>query len=94
MSGDEITRADGSAVERRLRQELKSTYEPKSRRRFKKLLLAAMGAIPWVGGLIAGLANLRDRVESVGGTLTTESEPGAGTQVRVRLPVGAAARSG
>jgi signal transduction histidine kinase len=42
----------------------------------------------------AGLANLRDRVESVGGTLTTESEPGAGTQVRVRLPVGAAARSG
>lgn len=34
-----------------------------------------------------GLANMRDRVESVGGTLITESEPGAGTQVRVHLPV-------
>ncbi len=37
----------------------------------------------------AGLANLRDRVESVGGSFTTESEPGAGTQVRVSLPMGA-----
>jgi signal transduction histidine kinase len=35
----------------------------------------------------AGLANLRDRVESVGGMLTTASKPGTGTQVRVRLPV-------
>jgi signal transduction histidine kinase len=42
----------------------------------------------------AGLANLRDRVESVGGTLTTESLPGAGTQVRVRLPLPTVATAG
>jgi signal transduction histidine kinase len=33
-----------------------------------------------------GLANLRDRVESVGGTLTTESAPGHGTRVEAVLP--------
>ena len=36
----------------------------------------------------AGLANLRDRVESVGGILTTESAPGRGTRVDAVLPVG------
>jgi signal transduction histidine kinase len=34
----------------------------------------------------AGLANLRDRVESVGGVLATESAPGGGTRVRATLP--------
>jgi signal transduction histidine kinase len=34
----------------------------------------------------AGLDNLCDRVESAGGTLATESEPGAGTRVHVHLP--------
>ncbi len=35
----------------------------------------------------AGLANLRDRVESLGGTLTTSSTPGHGTRVRALFPV-------
>ncbi len=35
----------------------------------------------------AGLANMRDRVESVGGTLTTDTTPAAGTRIRARLPV-------
>jgi signal transduction histidine kinase len=34
----------------------------------------------------AGLANIRDRVESVGGTLHRESTPGHGTRVRAVLP--------
>jgi signal transduction histidine kinase len=34
----------------------------------------------------AGLTNLRDRVESVGGTLTTDSAPGRGTRVHAVLP--------
>ena len=34
----------------------------------------------------AGLANMRDRVESLGGTLTAESRPGRGTRVRAELP--------
>ena len=37
-----------------------------------------------------GLANLRARVESAGGTLRTESTPGRGTRVDVVLPVDAA----
>ena len=35
-----------------------------------------------------GLANMRDRVESVGGTLTIESAPGGGTRVQAWLPAG------
>jgi signal transduction histidine kinase len=34
----------------------------------------------------SGLANLRDRVESVGGTLTVDSTPGTGTRVHAVLP--------
>jgi signal transduction histidine kinase len=34
----------------------------------------------------AGLANMRDRVESVGGTLTADSQPGGGTRIRAELP--------
>ncbi|GAB3793125.1 hypothetical protein GCM10027601_41440 [Nocardioides ungokensis] len=33
-----------------------------------------------------GLANMRDRVESVGGTLAVRAVPGAGTRVRFELP--------
>jgi signal transduction histidine kinase len=35
----------------------------------------------------AGLANMRDRVESVGGTLTIETTPARGTLVEARLPI-------
>jgi signal transduction histidine kinase len=34
----------------------------------------------------AGLANMRDRVESIGGTLTIRTSPGRGTRVSARLP--------
>ena len=37
----------------------------------------------------AGLTNLRERVESVGGALTVSSAPGLGTRVRAVLPGGA-----
>jgi signal transduction histidine kinase len=33
-----------------------------------------------------GLANMRDRVESVGGTLTVASRPGEGTEITARIP--------
>ena len=38
-----------------------------------------------------GLVNMRDRAESVGGTLTVDSTVGAGTRVSVRLPTDAVA---
>jgi signal transduction histidine kinase len=37
------------------------------------------------GGLV--LASMRDRAASVGGTLTVASAPGAGTTVRLTVPV-------
>ena len=39
-----------------------------------------------------GLANLRDRAAAVAGTLAIESEPGKGTRIIVRLPLGASER--
>jgi NarL family two-component system sensor histidine kinase LiaS len=35
-----------------------------------------------------GLASMRERAEGMGGSLTVDSRPGAGTRVRVRLPRG------
>ena len=35
----------------------------------------------------AGLTNMRDRVESLGGTLTIDSRPGGGTRLSSRIPV-------
>ncbi|MFC7481020.1 sensor histidine kinase [Luedemannella flava] len=48
----------------------------------------AGGAVAVPGG---GLAGLRARVESAGGTFDLTSPPGAGTTVRASLPLGAAA---
>jgi signal transduction histidine kinase len=38
-------------------------------------------------GAGAGLANMRDRLDDVGGTVSVLSEPGRGTTVRARVPV-------
>ena len=35
----------------------------------------------------AGMANMADRIEAMGGTLTVTSSPGAGTTVQGRLPL-------
>jgi signal transduction histidine kinase len=43
------------------------------------------------GGL--GLASMRDRASSVGGTLTVRSVPGTGTTVRLSVPVPAGLRT-
>ena len=45
-----------------------------------------IGFDPAVTAEGAGLANIRDRVESVGGTVTTDSVPGRGCRIRLRLP--------
>jgi len=40
------------------------------------------------GSSRGGLANIRDRVESVSGTVDIDSEPGRGTTVRAFVPTG------
>jgi signal transduction histidine kinase len=42
------------------------------------------GADPAAG---SGLLGLRDRVEAIGGTMHLTSPPGAGTSLRVELPL-------
>jgi two-component system nitrate/nitrite sensor histidine kinase NarX len=41
-----------------------------------------------------GLASMRERVESLGGQLTLESQPGQGTRVMVAIPVKTKGRAG
>lgn len=43
------------------------------------------GAVPSAG---SGLRGLQDRVATLGGTLTMESPPGAGTRIHVEIPAG------
>ena len=40
-----------------------------------------------------GMGNLAERAETIGGTLEIDSQPGSGTTVRVRIPLGASAAS-
>jgi signal transduction histidine kinase len=49
------------------------------------------GFDPSTAKLGAGTDNMNDRVESLDGTLTITSAPGAGTRVEGRIPVPAAA---
>jgi signal transduction histidine kinase len=52
------------------------------------------GFDPILTPLGSGLANIRDRVESLGGSLTVDSAPGTGTRVRAVLPARALATTG
>jgi signal transduction histidine kinase len=53
-----------------------------------------VGFDPVLTPMGSGLANIRDRVESTGGGLTTDSTPGGGTRLRAVLPVRAPAAIG
>ncbi|HZG55058.1 GAF domain-containing sensor histidine kinase [Paenibacillus sp.] len=46
-----------------------------------------VGFAPGAGGFGFGLTTMRERAESVGGAVTVDGRPGAGTTVRVRLPL-------
>jgi signal transduction histidine kinase len=40
-----------------------------------------------VVALGSGLANMRDRVTAVGGSLSVHAQPGAGTTIQGRVPI-------
>lgn len=42
----------------------------------------------------SGLAGLRDRVEALGGRISLQSPPGAGTTVRITVPLASPGSSG
>jgi hypothetical protein len=55
----DIVTFDRSELER-IRDDLAKSIEPSQQLRFKKLFSAALGGIPWVGGLMSGIASLKD----------------------------------
>ena len=55
----ELVPFDQSELER-IRDDLAKSLEPGKRRRFKKLFTAALSGIPWVGGLMSGIASMKD----------------------------------
>ena len=61
MSGD-MTGSDliDASAEDQIRNALSLAKESRAWRIFKKLLMAAMGSIPWVGGFIAAAASIRE----------------------------------
>ena len=52
------------------------------------MVLAGLAVVvgPLIGGALGGIAGMRERVRSLGGTFAVTSAPGAGTLVRVTLP--------
>lgn len=47
------------SVEDKIAGELTKTYESKRKRVFSKLIGAALGSVPWVGGYLSALHNFR-----------------------------------
>lgn len=55
---DDITILGAADVEGRVRRELEQPLGAERQRRYRRFILAALGSIPWVGGLIAASATL------------------------------------
>src|SRR5262245_4488737 len=55
---DDITILGADDVEGRVRRELERPLGAERQRRYRRFLLAALGSVPWVGGLIAASATL------------------------------------
>lgn len=53
-----ITQEDIAEIER-IKSELASTFQSKRQRIFMMIMGAALGAIPWVGGFMSGIANFK-----------------------------------
>ena len=53
-------RENSSALALRTGKAIEELLAPR-RQRFRKLFIAALGSVPWVGGLLAGLDSLRDQ---------------------------------
>ena len=55
---DDITILGADDLEGRVRRELERPLGAERQRRYRRFLLAALGSVPWVGGLIAASATL------------------------------------
>lgn len=57
---DEVMLVDGGGIEDKINAELVASYKTFRRRAFAKFFMAALGAIPWVGGFITAAMELKE----------------------------------
>ncbi len=55
----------GNELEDSIREELESSYKSKKKRIFSKLVSAALGSVPWVGGFLSAMATLKSDEEQI-----------------------------
>jgi len=59
MDSDEIKKLTDSSVEEKIKEELVKSFDSKRKRIFSKLFGAALGSVPWVGGFLSAMNDLK-----------------------------------
>lgn len=59
MDSDEIKKLTDSSVEEKIKEELIKSFDSKRKRIFSKIFGAALGSVPWVGGFLSAMNDLK-----------------------------------
>jgi tRNA splicing endonuclease len=59
MDLDEIKRLTDSSIEEKIKEELIKSFDSKRKRIFSKIFGAALGSVPWVGGFLSAMNDLK-----------------------------------
>jgi hypothetical protein len=59
MDSDEIKKLTDRSVEEKIKEELIKSFDSKRKRIFSKIFGAALGSVPWVGGFLSAMNDLK-----------------------------------
>jgi len=59
MDSDEIKKLTDNSIEEKLKEQLTQSFDSKRKRIFSKIFGAALGSIPWVGGFLSAMNDLK-----------------------------------
>jgi len=59
MDLDEIKKLTDSSIEEKIKEELIKSFDSKRKRIFSKIFGAALGSVPWVGGFLSAMNDLK-----------------------------------
>ena len=59
MDSDEIKKLVDNSVEEKIKEELIKSFDSKRKRIFSKIFGAALGSVPWVGGFLSAMNDLK-----------------------------------
>jgi len=62
---DKILKINDPVTESQIRDELIKRFKSKKRRLFSKVITAALGSVPWVGGFISTFAAYKDEKDNI-----------------------------